>query len=717
MTIAADECGGRDGAFYGTWKTLGSEVYAGSFTVQCKFFASAEKSMAIGDLKDELTKAKRLASIGLANNYFLFTNAKLSGRSEERVRSEFLEIGGISSFSAYGKESISRFIRESPRLRMLVPRVYGLGDLGQILDERAYAQANEILSSLGDGLSKFVITESYRRSAKALSEQGFVLLLGEPACGKSTIAAMLALGALDRMKCPTIKVRGPDDFVKHRNPREPKQLFWVDDAFGATQFDWQSTSAWNQAFPNIQASIRGGAKFVFTSRDYIYQSAKRVLKLSALPVINESQVVIRVEELSHSEKEQILYNHIRLGTQDRQYKTTIKPSLHAIADMSGFSPEIARRLGDPFFTSRLHLSLMYIQDFIARPVEQLRETIRTLDAGSRAALALLFINGGRLSAPVNISAYELQCILSMGSNPAATLEALAALTGSLFVRTIEGGNHFYRFKHPTISEAFSLEVAASIDLIDIYLAGARLSNIYYEVTCGDLGTEGVQVIVPQSRYDKLLLRIGNASDYSQYERHLLLNFIASRCDKLFLSKFISCCPNFLSPEAIGSNMNIDPMLHALVRLNEVGLLEAAERERVALQIRKLAIEIPDSSFLSTKIMNILTTSELNGILEEASKQLFPRLGDLVDEHFDNHNGEDDPDEHFSDLVQTIHGFKQELEARDLPVDVLESALDKIERKSESLRSNIKPDGGDGYKDPLVQTNQQIHRSIFDDVDA
>ncbi len=66
---------------------------------------------------------------------------------------------------------------------MLVPRVYGLGDLTQILDERAYAQATEILSALGDDLAKFVITDAYRNSARALIDHGFVLLLGEPACG------------------------------------------------------------------------------------------------------------------------------------------------------------------------------------------------------------------------------------------------------------------------------------------------------------------------------------------------------------------------------------------------------------------------------------------------------------------------------------------------------------------------------------------------------
>ena len=178
-------------------------------------------------------------------------------------------------------------IRESARLRMLVPRVYGLGDLSQILDERAYAQGREILSALGDDLAKFVITDAYGRSAKALTEHGFVMLLGEPACGKSTIAAALALGALDEWNCSTLKIRDADDFVTHSNPHEPRQFFWIDDAFGATQLDWQATIDWNRVFPHIQAAIRRGGKVVFTSRDYIYRAARSFLKQSAFPVLRD----------------------------------------------------------------------------------------------------------------------------------------------------------------------------------------------------------------------------------------------------------------------------------------------------------------------------------------------------------------------------------------------------------------------------------------------
>lgn len=69
---------------------------------------------------------------------------------------------------------------------MLAPRLYGLGDLSELLDARAYAQAQLILSSMGDDLKRLVVTEAHRKSVRAISAHNIVLLLGAPAAGKST---------------------------------------------------------------------------------------------------------------------------------------------------------------------------------------------------------------------------------------------------------------------------------------------------------------------------------------------------------------------------------------------------------------------------------------------------------------------------------------------------------------------------------------------------
>ena len=92
---------------------------------------------------------------------------------------------------------------------MFVPRVYGLGDLSQILDERSYDQARALLGYLQEDLSTFVVTDAYRRAARAIENHGFCLLLGEHAVGKSVIAATLAMTALDQWDCLVVRADGP----------------------------------------------------------------------------------------------------------------------------------------------------------------------------------------------------------------------------------------------------------------------------------------------------------------------------------------------------------------------------------------------------------------------------------------------------------------------------------------------------------------------------
>lgn len=711
--------GGRDGAFHGAWSSKSGELFHGSFTVQCKFTSQASKTLKFSDLSDELAKAKRLAARGLADNYFLFTNARLTGSTDEKIREAFTAIPGIAHFSTYGADRIAMFIRESPRLRMLVPRVYGLGDLSQILDERAYAQAVEVLSALGDDLGKFVITDAYQKSAKALVEHGFVLLLGEPACGKSTIAAALAVGALDEWGCSTIKVRDADDFVRHSNPNEPKQFFWVDDAFGATQIDWQSTFGWNRAFPHVQAAIRRGAKVVFTSRDYIYRSAKSALKQSALPIIQESQVVIRVEQLSKDEKEQILYNHIRLGTQSTEFKRTVKPFLPVVSDHQHFSPEIARRLGNPAFTRNLYVSNWGLIQFVERPMELLKEIIQTLDVHSRSAIALVFMRGGILPSPMKLSLEEEEAVKLLGGAAGEVRNALAALDGSLLLQVQQGGDYSWRLKHPTIRDAFASLIAENRELMDIYLTGTPVRQLFQEVSCGDVGLEGVKVIVPSDRYDALWLRIKAFMAETRESKDPLNRFLASRCDRDFLSGFIAKNPGYISALRIGSYLSAVSDVDVLVRFHMLALLPEVERLRHVAAIRIFAVETPDADFLRERFRPLFTTAELEDILGEVRSQLLPNISKCVDDWKSNHDGETDPDDHFNLLKSALTDYQEALSTDIDSVAFIDAGLEVIQKVIDALRLELpqEPDDEDFFRDSPRGGSSDNSRSIFDDVDC
>jgi hypothetical protein len=67
---------GRDGAFLGTWDSEGNK----ESTIQCKFTSEEKSNLTLSMLADELPKAKRLAKIGLAEDYIILTNHTIKGR-------------------------------------------------------------------------------------------------------------------------------------------------------------------------------------------------------------------------------------------------------------------------------------------------------------------------------------------------------------------------------------------------------------------------------------------------------------------------------------------------------------------------------------------------------------------------------------------------------------------------------------------------------------
>lgn len=709
--------GGRDGAFYGTWQPKGGESYKGSFAIQCKYTSAADKQIRPSDLADELTKAKRLGAKGLADNYFLFTNAHLKGTTSEKLTEMFQAVSGIKRFAAFGSESISRFIRESSRLRMLVPRVYGLGDLGQIFDERAYDQAREILSALGEDLARFVITDPFKRSAQALVEHGFVLLLGEPTCGKSTIAAALAVGALDEWGCSTVKIRDADDFVKHSNPHEPKQFFWIDDAFGTTQIDSSITTGWNRVFPHINAAIRRGARIVFTSRDYIYSSALKYLKESALPVMKESKVVIRVQDLTRDEREQILYNHIRLGTQPKKMKSRLKGLLPAVATHQNFTPEIARRLGNPAFTKNMLLSRDGLDDFVSRPLGLLCEIIKTLDAESRSALALVFLRGGVLPSPIRMSDEETRAIGLFGGTVSGIRDAINALSGSLVVQSIQGGSYTWRFKHPTIRDAFASLIAEDRELMDIYLAGAPIERLFQEVSCGDVGIEGVKVIIPSDRYDALLSRIEAYRTMAQ-NKGALYWFLSHRCARDFLVQYIARYPEFIRNLRVGSYFYAVSDIGVIVRLNEYGLLPEKYRQSIIGEIKDLAVSTPDAGFLKKRMRGLFSQEEIDDILNHVQEELLPKLDGVISDWKSSIGVDDSPEGYFDELTGALRDYQEEFDNDSEAVALIETALVRIEEVIDELEYEL-PEGFDPevpFGQAVNREEHSVGRSIFDDVD-
>ncbi len=600
QTFLGSKDGGRDAAFIGSWDEPAGT--AAKSTIQCKFLGKAGANLALSDLRDELPKAKKLAVNGLADDYIILTNAGISGEADAQICAAFEAIG-VKKCRTFGGSWIVQQLVESPRLRMLVPRVYGIGDLSHIITGHGYKQAKAILDSMGSDLSCFVPTDAYRLAVKALVEHGFVILLGDPASGKSTIAAILALGAIDDGCLGALKINAPDQ-LNLWHPGE-KQFLWVDDAFGPNHFDSSRMGRWNAELGTLRAAVERDARVVFTSRNYIWEAAKPHLKTSAFSLLKESQVVVNVHTLSDNERAQMLYNHVR-RVQPQTMRRRLKPYLSAIVANKAFLPETARRLGDPLFTKKLDISEERLTRLVEHPVEFLTEVLGQLDDASRAAVALVFLNSqtGVPSPIIATPALEMVTRL-MGVQPAELARAMQHLNDSLTRLVSEDDGDRWVFRHPTVTGAFATLVANSPELVELYAHGAKMDRLLNEVVCRPKAVEEGRIRIPPTLYPALVERL-KAFPLDE----AMMSFLGARCEKTFLVQVLEARPDILvwTAKAQASGLSLSGRL-LVAALASWGLLPESTRERIVADIRKDSIDWLNAKSLTDKILRQLFKEE------------------------------------------------------------------------------------------------------------
>lgn len=717
---------GRDGAFAGTWTPVGGESLTGRFVIQCKFTSKRQSNLRVSDLVNEAAKAKQLVQSGLCDCYLLLTNAGISGATAKRVEALF-HSAGAKQVALFGSTWICQQIREKKRLRMLVPRIYGLGDLSQILDERVYKQAKALLASFREDLAKIVLTGAYRRAAEALNNHGFVLLIGEPAAGKTTIASMLSMAALDQWAASALKIDAPGKVIEHWNPDEPSQFFWIDDAFGVTQYQSHLVHDWNNVLPQVKTMLRKGAKIVMTSRDYIYNRARRDLKESVFPLFRESQVVIDVRDLTLEEKQQILYNHIKLGRQPQAFKTSIKPHLDFIAGHNRFVPESARRLAEPVFTDGLTIHHYYLDQFGEKQERFLQDVLLGLDEHSKAALALIYMRNDSLESPIELQESERDAIDRLGSTLGSCITALESMNGSLVQHAHVAGAAVWRFKHPTVGDAFAGLLLQSHDLLGIYAQGSPIDKLVDQITCGDVGLEHA-VVLPRTLFPLLLKRLNEFSSTTKYKSALysswytqrrVYRFLSSRCLKDFLLQYIKEHPEVLdrvSKPALFLSAVAEVDL--AIRLHEFGLLPENYRKAFVTAVMTYAIEGDDLYALeSPDIQKVFTPVELSEFGARVRAELLPNLGTIRHSWESNRNSDQPADEHMQPLLDSLSALKKEFKGEP-------TILKEIDRQMARVAQWISDHMADEPDHPartfgdVEATEPPVQgRSIFDDVDA
>lgn len=195
-------------------------------------------------------------------------------------------------------------------------------------------------------------------------------------------------------------------------------------------------------------------------------------------------------------------------------------------------------------------------------------------------------------------------------------------------------------------------------------------------------------------------------------------FLAYRCDRDFLTRYITQHTQFVPSLRVWSYLYAVSDVDVIIRLHEFGLLSEQKRLEVVATIRELAVDTPDSGFLQERVRNIITEEELADILEHVRTNLLINLSEQIDNWFCNYSYDNDPEGYFSELTSALKDYRNEFESDLDACERTEEALDEIEQNIEELRSEhpLEPDSEDYHGRNSSGGSQDDSRSVFDDVD-
>ena len=721
---------GRDGWFHGmaAQAFVSQNGLRGNFVVQCKHTSKTHNPLSHGDLKDELKKVGAIAA-QTPCHYLLMTNRQISANSQKEIRQAFEAIRGVGRCLLLAETWLEDTIDAHPRLLRLVPRLYGVGDLSQILSFSIHMQSTALLEDLAYTLRTFVPTDSYRRAEKALHERGFVVLVGPPASGKSSIAANLCMVSMAQVpETRVLRIEQAEQFKSTWSPADANTIYWVDDVFGETTLDSARLREWSAAFEKVEAARRRKARIIFCTRDYILAAAEHQLKRVKADAINDARVRVDVTVMSPAERAAIMYNHIKEGDIATERKHSLKKHLSGLAQLPSFSPELARRLGSKRFTRGLKHRWNELRLFFQQPVRHFRDVIHGLSGSETSALAVCLLSNNTVPDPAPEDGITAAVSATYGVTIQQIREAFELLEGSLVKRVRHANTQTWQVHHPSMIEALQEDLTGKSSKFVLYLQGARLGAVLRDTTALPPPPNSRLVFVPESVYEHLIARLVETTG----ELESVAHYLAERSSDRMLTQLDKASPSLLDrclaivPEPFSDDAS--PAL--AVRLQQVatdGLLTGRRREAVTMTLMESIADSGWCGFLDVdgfaevmpEFVEEFVTGEVSTGFASTIRLYEWHAQDLSSrDHLES--AQEDLETHFRRMKRVLSEYG--LASRSV-LAALESAFDRATGRLDERRAELEEEDEDradyyedDWKEQWYEDRYEMESGRFADVD-
>ena len=263
-------------------------------------------------------------------------------------------------------------------------------------------------------------------------------------------------------------------------------------------------------------------------------------------------------------------------------------------------------------------------------------------------------------------------------------------------------------------------VAARPELVDIYLAGVKVSELLREVVCGDVNVPGAKVHIPNNRFTSVISRIHGIDINDWRWGHDFISFLAMRCSPEFLVEWVKACPEdfekIIAPYRI-SNHNFCLIL---ARLNRLGCLSEAHRQTYLANAIAEVLESGEPTFLSDDVRDLMTPEEYESVIKRIKDELIPDLESKIDYLAANYSDPDEePADYFSDLRSNLTNLQDVVEDDEIIKELghadwlIDNAVDRLEdenkeREEEKKRKKQEEEEAEAFENEALQALVEEH---------